>query len=176
MTTPTSRILLELADREAIRECMYRYARGIDRMDAEQVRASYWPDCIDRHGEFEGDTEQFIAWAFGDLAKMDQTQHFMNNMLIAVHGDTADAETYFYAYQRMNRRNGEKIDLIAAGRYLDNFEKRDDEWRIAKRKVEIDWYRYFPDSADWERGMAGMKVPPGGRYQEDDSYSLLNLR
>ena len=30
MTTPTSQILGEIADREAIRECLYRYSHGLD--------------------------------------------------------------------------------------------------------------------------------------------------
>ena len=36
MTTPTSQILNELADREAIKECLYRYSRGVDRLDADK--------------------------------------------------------------------------------------------------------------------------------------------
>jgi hypothetical protein len=54
MTTPTSRIALELADREAIRECLYRYCRGVDRLDADMIRSAYWPDCVDNHLEFTG--------------------------------------------------------------------------------------------------------------------------
>ena len=36
----------ELVDREAIRECLYRYCRGIDRLDEAALRSSYWPDAI----------------------------------------------------------------------------------------------------------------------------------
>ena len=43
MTTPVSKIANELADREAIRECLYRYCRGVDRLDAKMVRSAIGP-------------------------------------------------------------------------------------------------------------------------------------
>ena len=39
-------------DREAIRDCIYRYCRGIDRADEAALRSSYWPDAEDRHGAY----------------------------------------------------------------------------------------------------------------------------
>jgi hypothetical protein len=32
---------------------------------------------------------------------------------------------------------------------------------------------HAPDSADWEIGPFGMKVPPGGRYPDDPSYGFF---
>ncbi|MEJ2408813.1 MAG: nuclear transport factor 2 family protein [Novosphingobium sp.] len=61
MTTKVTRIIEELTDREAIRECLYRYARGVDRLDADMVRSAYRPDCIDEHMGFAGNTGAFIA-------------------------------------------------------------------------------------------------------------------
>ena len=49
-------------------------------------------------------------------------------------------------------------------------EKRDEEWRIAERKVVLDSWRIWADSADWPRGAVrqagkawvsgGMTIPP----------------
>lgn len=39
----------ELLDREAIRDCLYRYCRGIDRGDEAALRSTYWPDAHDNH-------------------------------------------------------------------------------------------------------------------------------
>lgn len=175
MTTPTTQILAELADREAIRECLYRYCRGVDRLDADMVRSAYWPDCIDHHLEFTGNAEEFIAWSFPIMGSMDQTQHMIANVLIAIDGDRADVESYFYGYHRVNLPDG-KADVIGAGRYLDTFEKRGDEWRILRRMVMTDWFRQYPDSADWEAGMLGLKAPMGGRFPDDESYSLIALK
>lgn len=175
MTTPTSRILEELADREAIRECLYRYSRGVDRLDADMVRSAYWPDCIDNHMSFTGNAEEFIGWAFPTMGSMDQSQHFIANILMTIRGDTADAESYFYGFHRINTPDGAKNDVIGAGRYIDTFEKRGEEWRIIKRKVVTDWFRHYPDSADWSQGMLGIMIEPGGRYPDDDSYKLINI-
>lgn len=175
MTTKVTRIMEELAHREAIRECLCRYARGVDRLDADMVRSAYWPDCVDEHMGFTGDAEAFIAWAFPVMRSMDQTMHFIANQLVRVQGDTADAETYFYGIHRVNLPDGTKSDVIGAGRYLDTFEKRHDQWRISRRLVVTDWFRQYPDSADWSLGMLGIKLDPGGRFPDDDSYSRIRI-
>ena len=77
---------------------------------------------------------------------------------------------------RITLPDGGKSDVIGAGRYLDRFEKRGDEWRIARRDVVTDWFRQYPDSADWSQGMLGIMIEPGGRYPNDDSYKVLNLK
>ena len=170
MTTKVPRIIEELADREAIRECLYRYSRGVDRLDAEMVRSAYWPDCMDEHMGFAGNTEEFIAWSFPIMASMDQTMHIIGNVLISLRGEEADAESYFYGIHRVNLPDGGKSDVVGAGRYLDRFEKREDEWRIIRRLVITDWFRQYPDSADWSQGMLGITVEPGGRHPDDESY------
>ncbi|MCB2072349.1 MAG: nuclear transport factor 2 family protein [Novosphingobium sp.] len=175
MTTPTSQILNELADREAIKECLYRYSRGVDRLDADMVRSAYWPDCVDNHLSFTGNAEEFIAWSFESMRGMDQSQHFIANVLMTIRGNTADVESYFYGFHRINLPDGTKNDVIGAGRYIDTLEKRGDEWRIIKRKVVTDWFRQYPDSADWSQGMMGIMIEPGGRYPDDDSYKLISI-
>jgi hypothetical protein len=139
------------------------------------VRSAYWPDVADTHLSFEGNAEEFIAWSFSAMGSMDQTQHFSCNALITIDGENADVESYFLGFHRVNGPVG-KFDLIAGGRYADQFEKRDDEWRIIKRMVITDWYRQFEDSADWTNGMMGFMIQPGGRFPDDDSYRLLKLK
>lgn len=175
MTTGVNRIMSELADREAIRECLYRYARGADRLDADMVRSAYWPDAIDTHLSFTGNVEEFIAWSFPIMGSMDQTMHMIGNILMTIRGNKADVESYFHGFHRVNLPDGSKSDVLGCGRYVDNFERRGDEWRIARRMVVTDWFRQFPDSADWSKGMLGIMIEPGGRYPDDDSYRLTNI-
>jgi hypothetical protein len=165
----------ELVDREAIRDCLYRYSRGVDRLDADLLRTAYWPDAIDQHMVFKGNVEQFIEWAFPIMRAMDQSMHMIGNIMIRLDGDKAAVESYFYGYHRV-RVGDEPRDCIGSGRYLDKFERRGDEWRIAERLVVTDWFRDYPDSADWVAGPFGMKVEPGGRFPKDDSYGWLGLR
>ncbi len=169
-----STIIAQLADREAIRECLYRYSRGVDRLDADMLRSAYWPDAVDQHLEFTGNAEEFIAWAFPIMRSMDQTMHMIGNILMTIRGDSADVESYFYGYHRITLDGG-KVDVIGAGRYIDRFEKRDDEWRVAERLVLTDWFRQYPDSADWSAGMLGQRVDFGGRHPEDSSYTRIHL-
>lgn len=175
MTTSVTKIASELADREAIRECLCRYSRGVDRLDADMVRSAYWEDCIDNHLDFTGNAEEFIAWSFPIMGSMDQTMHIIGNVLMTIRGNKADVESYFYGIHRINTPDGGKADVIGAGRYVDNFEKRGDEWRIARRLVITDWFRQYPDSSDWSKGMLGIMIDPGSRFPDDDSYKLTHI-
>lgn len=170
-----SQIRDEMIDREAIRDCLYRYSRGVDRCDEQMLRSAYWEDAFDDHCLFLGNREELIAWVMPLLRSMEASQHTIGNILIRIHGDHADVESYYQGYHRMN--DGTKsFDSIQAGRYVDRFERRDDEWRIAKRKVVVDWFREYTDAGDWERGPAGhSQIKPGGRYPTDPSYLLLNI-
>ena len=101
MIRTVSQIRDELADREAIRDCLFRYARAVDRLDENLLRTAYWPDAIDTHLEFSGNVEEFIAWAFPKMRAMDQTLHIIGNILIRLDGTTAAVESYFYGIHRV---------------------------------------------------------------------------
>jgi hypothetical protein len=174
MTITVLQITEELADREAIRDCLYRYRSGIDRCDEDMLRSAYWPDATDHHLDFFGTREELIAWALPALRGMDQTMHLIGNILIRLHGATASVESYYYGFHRISDGTATR-DTIGAGRYLDQFERRGDEWRIARRHVVVDWFREYADSADWARGPFGMKIVPGSRYPGDESYKVVDL-
>lgn len=113
--TPAAQ-LQALFDREAIRECLYRYCRGIDRADEAALRSAYWEDATDCHG----------AW------------------------------------------NGS-----AAG-FIDRFERRHGEWRIAARTVVYDWIeeRERPELALGE-ALFGVRTPVGCAAPQDPVYAML---
>jgi hypothetical protein len=82
-----------------------------------------------------------------------------------VHGDGADSECYFFSY-RISPAEDELQSF--KGRYVDRFERRADEWRIAQRVVVIDWSTREPyASADLFPGAAR-----GARSRADPSYRL----
>lgn len=176
MTVTISRLKEEWADREAIRDCLYRYARGIDRIDEDMLRSAYWPDATDDHaGMFTGPASDFVDWAMTTLPGMERTMHVVANVLIRIDGDSAAVESYVYAIHRMDVEN-EKRDVIGAGRYLDRFARRGDEWRIAERVVTVDWIKEYPDSVDWEKSLFETKeADRGARKPADRSYGWLGL-
>lgn len=136
-----------LADRAKIYDVMCRYARGIDRGDADLIRAAYHPDAYDDHVHYRGDIEGFIAVTAKRMEGVDNSMHFLGNCLIEFAGpDLAMVETYF-ASRRTRAPDGDEAAGLASndaicrqqwGRYLDRFERRNREWRIAKRLVVVD--------------------------------------
>lgn len=175
MIRTVSQIQLELADREAIRDCLYRYCRGIDRMDAEFLRSAYWPGAMDYHTGFTGTIEQFIEWALPRLKAMEDAVHNIGNVLIKLDRNTAAVESYFWSVAIV--RGNEPRQTMAAGRYLDRFEKRGDEWRIAERVVAHDWFDESRQVGDWSIGPFGMSgLLRGAAGLQDKSYTWLGLR
>lgn len=162
----------ELADREAIRDLLYRYARGVDRIDAELLHSVYWDDAVDNHSSFNGNAHEFVDWMAPRLKTLEQSSHYIINILIEIHGDVAAVESSFYAYHRRGDAQRGPHDYVIGGRYVDRMEKRDGEWRIAYRKVLWDWYRTYTDSADWANPIGGYPFQTNHR-PNDFSYELF---
>lgn len=174
MHTTVDLALQSLLDKEAIRECLYRYCRGIDRVDEDALRSAYWPDATDHHGPFVGTANGFIDWAVERLRTSRRMVHMIGNISIVLQGSVAAVESYFQAFQEDRNANDEPEETFMCGRYVDLFERRDSEWRIASRKVVFDWIRQsrLPDSSDADR--FGPRQPVGCPKPEDAYYELLN--
>lgn len=161
-----------LLDREAIRDCLYRYCRGIDRMDEAALRSVYWPDGHDDHGQYRGSAAGFCDWAMSVLPKVERSIHQIHNVLIEFRDGGAAVESYFSAFQRQPGPDGmQQWDL--KGRYLDWFEARDGEWRVLRRTVVYDWVERLPlpDRSEAER--FGARQPIGGKYPDDPLYTVF---
>jgi hypothetical protein len=166
--------LQALLDRDAIRECIYRYCRGIDRVDEAALRASYWPDATDSHGAYKGSASGFIDIALVKLRESERMVHFVGNLSIELRGTQAAVETYFLAWQRDPAAGGGQQETFLAGRYVDHFEKRGAEWRVAARVVVYDWVQPMgtaPSASEAER--FGLRTPIGARQPDDAWYRLL---
>lgn len=166
--------LAELLDREAIRDCMYRYCRGVDRGDEVALRSAYWPDATDQHGRYCGPVEGFFDMVKKGGAANPRNVHQVCNILIEfTNSTTAVVESYFNALQRSRQSDGTIAQVLLAGRYCDVFEKRNDEWRVAKRVVVYDWVERQEPPTDSEEQRFGQRTPIGGRAPNDTIYSLL---
>ncbi len=163
-----------LLAREAIRDCMVRYARAIDRVDRDLLHSVYWPEANDNHGNFNGSAADFVDWVIPLLEGMEQTMHFLGNQLIELDADctSARSETCFEAYHRIPRKGADPQDVVVAGRYVDWFEARNGQWRIRDREVIYDWAREYPDSAEWSQPVLGLTLR-SNRKGTDRSYALL---
>lgn len=77
--------IAELLDREAIRDCLYRYCRAVDRADEAALRSSYWPDAHDSHGVYSGSAEGFIELALGVFKTKPRNIHQITKRSERVH-------------------------------------------------------------------------------------------
>lgn len=157
-----------LVDQAAILGALHRYCRGVDRADAELTRSAYHPDATDDHGGFKGPAHDFAVRVNASHAsRWSSTMHVVANHSCVFDGDVADAETYVIAYLR--RLDGAHLDVVG-GRYIDRFECRQGDWRIARRVYVCEWSAVVP---------AGQSMIDAGAYtrgrrdREDLSYSGL---
>jgi hypothetical protein len=157
--------LQKLVDEAEIRQVHIRYCRGIDRMDWDLVRSCYHPDAIDRHGAYEGGAEGFIDWAVKLLPNFESTMHFTGNQYVNVNGNVAFAEHYCRAFHRTKAvGDTPATDWVVNIRYVDRFEKRNGEWRIADRMVVFDSERVDPVTSS----SAPLSNPQFGRRDRSD--------
>jgi hypothetical protein len=162
-----------LADERAIRRVVLRYCRGADRLDVDLVRSCYHPDATDEHGSFSGGVEEYLAWAFGLLRRYDSTFHLVANMLVDVAGDVALAESYGVAYHRGRGHDGAfqaSRNLVTGFRFVDRFERRGGEWRIAARVATTEWSRVDDEAGRWP---VPDQLRRGARDGSDPVYTLV---
>ena len=159
--------LQQLLDKQAIREVVMRYCRGVDRGDADLLASAYWPDATDDHPgdqHFTGETigPEMVA---SMLRNMQSTNHQITTQTIEVDGDTAAGESYSLGNHVMG--DGRRLRTLV--RYLDRFEKRDDQWRILHRLCLNDAVEVRPP----DESKLG-PPPPGRRDRSDPSYEFLS--
>jgi ketosteroid isomerase-like protein len=173
-----------LADRAQITDVMYRWCRAIDRLDADAIRSVFHPDAIDNHGPFVGGVDALIAWLVGRHRTIPFSMHLVSNLLIEfATADSALVETYIFATLRYSPEGkaalavftggaagpaGSTTDALSWARYIDRFERRGGEWRIARRTVAFDSTAMLdagPNPAAFDPGWA-----IGRRDQDDPIY------
>lgn len=157
-----------LAERE-IERALTLYCRGIDRRDAELVRAVYHDDAIDDHGgAFIGGADDYVAWVIPHLLNFQSTMHTLHNILIDLDLDapvpSARVESYCIAHHVRAGQDEELIMDVFACRYLDLFEKRPGtQWLIAHRVVVKEWRLRQPmlTEAEQPQGFASSRRDRG---------------
>lgn len=134
MDAELERRIREQLDRDEIWRVMQRYGRGLDRLDTELARSCYWDDAIEDHGSYVGRPDDFIEWANGTSLAFESTQHGILNHHCDLQGDDAYCETYYI----FTSKAAVAPHLMSTGRYVDHFQKRNGEWRIANRVCIIE--------------------------------------
>jgi hypothetical protein len=112
-------------------------------MNMPLVEECYWPDADDRHGSFSGSPDEFIAWVEPLLRRHTMTMHHLGSIIIDLDrvGAKAPAESYGVAYHSGEPVGHMRLNYAAGLRYIDRFERRENEWRFADRITAIEWVR-----------------------------------
>ena len=168
--------LSALLDKQDIGECLVRFSRGMDRFDKAIYLSAFHDDAEIAAGPFVGSAADCWDWAV-PLHESGQivTHHALLQSTIDLDGDIAHVETY---YQFVGRNRDESV-WMAGGRYIDRFERRISQWRIALRMNVIEWSCLPPPLA-----LPFADVPDlalnglSDRSEEDPSYRrpLVNFR
>ena len=124
----------ELSAHDQIRQLAARYSRGVDRLDADLMKSAYWPDGTDDHGVFVGNAMDFCDRVVSSHERFISTMHCIMNHAIEVDEEagTGRGEIYNVTYV-FREESGRKLLETWWGRYLDNYERRNGEWRIKAR-------------------------------------------
>jgi hypothetical protein len=136
-----------IEDRQEIHDVILRYCRGVDRSDPDMVLSAFHDDAIDNHFGVVLPFREAIGTlkaprsADGRPTSKTTSMHNICNVLIQLDGDIARCETYVIVIVRIPHEDS-AIDWTHAGRYVDRFERRNGEWRIAYRTVVYDLERF----------------------------------
>ena len=156
----------DLLAKQAIHDALVTWCRGIDRLDAALVSSVYHPDAVDERPGFTLHGGEAGARTIPRLRDTTTaTLHSISNELVTVRGDQADSECHFVA--RNLYTDGTMAE--SCGRYLDRFERRNGEWKIAHRRVILEWRRVFAkEELELETNRSTAL-----RSREDASYTPL---
>lgn len=157
----------ELLDKQALYELVVRYCRAVDRVDEELLRTVYWEEAIDEHGPLVGTVDDFVeehrnggSWS-GDKLR-GRVQHAVTNAVFDVRGDVAYGETYVEV--RRVTPDDQRFFVEGFARQVDRFERRNGEWRIAHRRILLD---YAGEGRDVSKFLHGTRDRSDPSYERD---------
>jgi 4-hydroxyacetophenone monooxygenase len=168
-------------DERAIVRVLHAYCRAVDRGDEALLRSCYHPDAIDDHGLVKARRDHFVAWSMrhireGVARRKRLTTHSVMNVLTDIRDDVADVESQFFASHVEPSDQGIRVDEIH-GRYLDQFVRRDGQWKILYRRTVHDWSLRRsgeppPFTAAMADNLQGSLLPDDPLYMRTDNADI----
>ncbi len=143
---------MRLEDRTAIQDVINAYTHAIDRRCWQMMGQLFHDDATFQFGPVAGDWHEFVEQARGVIEPCLATQHQLGQVMFGFESDTiCHTETYMTAMHTVPADHeiphifpvtGKIYSAVIAGRYVDRFEKREGEWRIAQRTGLYDWREF----------------------------------
>lgn len=124
----------DVADELAIRKVVAQYNRAFDYGDPEAWAALFTADGTFSMGskELAGGRENLLAFAKQMIPTM-KVKHCTTDPIIEVNGNTASHDAYLILVD-----TGDQVSVINSGRYIDELEKVDGQWKFKSRVVRVD--------------------------------------
>ena len=168
--------LQALIDKDAIRDLVFSYSRGVDRQDFNFLRTLYTADAIedDHGGNFSGTGEAYVDWLEEVMGRVRASQHQVYNHTIMLEGAyRAQGEVYLAGRTRLALEEGGEEDLTHGLRYLDHYAKVGNKWLFAERTIIVDWLEAAPTQWAPERDDT-RNAQFGTTGADDPSYRILS--
>ena len=166
----------ELLAKEEIRQQIYNYGRGIDRMDLELTQHVWHPDGTADYGGKPVNGREWVAGLFKGLPNMTASAHHLLESHIVVTGDKAVSETIANtsimnpleerAVQGVRVGSGGASVSLIRGRYADRWSKRDGRWALDHRA-------YIEDFRTVQEVPGAPQLGRGTRGKQDPSYAIV---
>lgn len=165
-----------LEDRADIQDIIAAYAHALDRRRWGMMEKLFHKDAQFQFGTVAGDWRGFVEQARAIIDPCLSTQHQLGQIQYGfADGNTCHTETYMtamhtipvgYPIPDVFPDKGKIYSAVIAGRYVDRFEKRGGEWRIAQRTGLYDWREFrvvegtdLSDFAESSRGYHDERDP-----------------
>ncbi|HEV7679857.1 MAG TPA: nuclear transport factor 2 family protein [Candidatus Dormibacteraeota bacterium] len=157
-----SSTLAELLDREGVRDCLARYARGVDRLDRELIESAHVdvaPQFVEYMlGQADVRPIQNHCWANLRVELAADGLAYIEAYYIAVHGYVDGATSGFIA----GTTSRQDVNLVA-GRYVRWFEKVDGRWGLRNLSSATTYPPPSGGLGDWHAVLDGSGL---GAYLE----------
>ena len=135
-------------DLVALRHLVDRYADAVDSRDAAGLRALFTPYGVLRvqadggavENEWAGDD---VVRSFEPLSGFHRTFHHVGGCVFDDGPDGAVGRVHCQAHHYERSSNG-PVDLVMMITYHDRYAAEPDGWRIAERRVAIEWTELIP--------------------------------
>ena len=160
-----------LIAKDQIRDQIYNYSRGLDRMDRALALQVFHPDSVvtqpnSSGGGFKGTGAQWVDYAWKAHSGIAAHAHQMTNILIRVNGDKATSETYAMDSLRSEPTETSQSTNLILVRYADTWSKRNGRWAMDTRNIIIDFSTNNSSTGPNRKGV-------NRRDRTDPSYASL---
>lgn len=163
---PDAAAVRQLVDKDQIRDQIYNYCRGLDRMDKPLALSVWHPGATVEMPGFKGSGPEWIDSAWRTHERIHSHTHQMTNILINLDGAKATSETYFISSLHAEPTATSATTRLIRGRYLDRWSKRGGRWAMDHRQIIVDF-----STVENATGPNGASA--GRRDRTDPSYQYF---